>query len=423
MLIQEVFGVNQAMRDIAAWVADLGFIAVCPDLFWRIEPGIDITDKSEAEWKKAFELFNNFDQAKGIEDLKATVAVARKLPGANGRVATMGYCLGGRLAFMMAEQSDADANISYYGVGLDNLLGDLAKVTKPLIVHIADKDEFFPPEGRAKVVEAVKGHRADRRLRLSKCRPRLRPRRRRSLGWPLRRDRQWPQRRGAGRRARVKVARWLLVAGALLAAMPAHAWDDYQIIQWQPRNEPVYAALKRLGVTAAMVMANRDGTGIPAEKQFAPMRAAGLSWYVENAATDFYSAYHRWFPNREVNWRFVEAQQRFRQNPDDETVFWRDPSFADPAWQQRIRDRLIATVHEQSRHHPLYYSLGDETGIADLTAFFDFDLSPGSLAEMRAWLREGYGSLDALNAEWGTDFARWEDVRPETTRQAMRRSR
>src|SRR6478735_3033331 len=72
VLIQEVFGVNQAMRDIAAWVADLGFIAVCPDLFWRIEPGIDITDKSEAEWKRAFELFQTFDQAKGIEDLRAT---------------------------------------------------------------------------------------------------------------------------------------------------------------------------------------------------------------------------------------------------------------------------------------------------------------------------------------------------------------
>lgn len=159
VLIQEIFGVNQAMRDTAAWVADLGFIAVCPDLFWRIEPGIDITDKSEAEWKWAFKLFGKFDQVKGIDDLKATVAAARKLPGANGRVATMGYCLGGRPAFMMAEQSDADANISYYGVGLDNLLGDLGKVTKPLIVHIADKDEFFPPEGRARVVEAVKSHR------------------------------------------------------------------------------------------------------------------------------------------------------------------------------------------------------------------------------------------------------------------------
>jgi carboxymethylenebutenolidase len=158
VLIQEIFGVNQAMRDIAAWVADLGFIAVCPDLFWRIEPGVDITDKSEAEWKRAFDLFGKFDQAKGIEDLKATVAAARKLPGANGKVATMGYCLGGRLAFMMAEQSDADVNVSYYGVGLDNLLGDLGKVSRPLIVHVADKDEFFPPEGRAKVVEATKGY-------------------------------------------------------------------------------------------------------------------------------------------------------------------------------------------------------------------------------------------------------------------------
>ena len=158
VVIQEIFGVNQAMRDIAAWVADLGFIAVAPDLFWRIEPGIDITDKSDAEWKRAFELFQAFDQAKGIEDLKATVALCRTLPGANGKVATMGYCLGGRLSFMMAEQSDADANVSYYGVGLDGLLGDLPKVTKPLLVHIADKDAFFPPEGRAAVVAATHGH-------------------------------------------------------------------------------------------------------------------------------------------------------------------------------------------------------------------------------------------------------------------------
>jgi carboxymethylenebutenolidase len=158
VLIQEIFGVNQAMRDIAAWVADLGFIAVCPDLFWRIEPGINITDKSDAEWKRAFELFQAFDQLKGIEDLKATVAAVRTIQGSNGKVATMGYCLGGRLAFMMAEQSDTDVNISYYGVGLDGLLGDLDKVTRPLVVHIADKDAFFPPEGRAAVVSATRSH-------------------------------------------------------------------------------------------------------------------------------------------------------------------------------------------------------------------------------------------------------------------------
>jgi carboxymethylenebutenolidase len=158
VVIQEIFGVNQAMRDTCAWVADMGFIAVCPDLFWRIEPGIDITDKTEAEWKKAFDLFGKFDKTKGIDDLKATLAAARTFPNANGKAATMGYCLGGLLAFMMAEQSDADVNISYYGVGLDNLLGDLGKVTKPLIVHIADLDEYFPAEGRAMVAAATKDY-------------------------------------------------------------------------------------------------------------------------------------------------------------------------------------------------------------------------------------------------------------------------
>jgi carboxymethylenebutenolidase len=158
ILIQEIFGVNQAMRDTAAWVADMGFIAICPDLFWRLQPGVDITDKSEAEWKQAFDLFNRFDQALGIADLRATLAAARALPGANGKAATMGYCLGGRLAFMMAEQSDAELNISYYGVGLDGLLGDLGKVSRPLLLHIADQDEFFPAEGRARVVAAVAGN-------------------------------------------------------------------------------------------------------------------------------------------------------------------------------------------------------------------------------------------------------------------------
>jgi len=159
VLIQEIFGINQSMRDTAAWVADIGFTAVCPDLFWRIEPNVDITDKSDAEWKKAFDLFNKFDQPKGVEDLRATLAAARRLSGCNGRAGTMGYCLGGRLAFMMATQSDADVNISYYGVGLDNLLGDIGKISKPLVLHVADQDEFFPPEGRAKLVAGVKGQR------------------------------------------------------------------------------------------------------------------------------------------------------------------------------------------------------------------------------------------------------------------------
>jgi carboxymethylenebutenolidase len=99
-----------------------------------------------------------FDQDKGVDDLKSALAVARTHPSGNGRAGTMGYCLGGRLAMMMATRSDSDVNISYYGVGLDGLLGELDKVRAPLVLHIADKDGFFPPEGRAKLVQAVTGH-------------------------------------------------------------------------------------------------------------------------------------------------------------------------------------------------------------------------------------------------------------------------
>ncbi|MCK8786368.1 dienelactone hydrolase family protein [Roseomonas sp. NAR14] len=158
VVIQEIFGVNESMRKICDWVADLGFIAVCPDLFWRIEPGVQLTDGSEAEWKKAFALMNAFDQDKGVEDLKATLAHARAMPGASGKAGTIGFCLGGRLAFLMAERSDSDVNVSYYGVGLDGLLGEAGAIRAPLLVHIAEKDRFVPPEARDKVVAGLQGN-------------------------------------------------------------------------------------------------------------------------------------------------------------------------------------------------------------------------------------------------------------------------
>ncbi len=157
VLIQEIFGVNDAMKASAKETAEQGYHVLVPDLFWRLQPGINLTDKSEGEWKQAFDFMNRFDQQKGIDDLKATVAFARTMDGSNGKVGTMGYCLGGRLAMMMALHSDADVNVSYYGVGLDGLIDGLGGIKAPLLLHIADEDKFFPPEGRAKVVEAAKG--------------------------------------------------------------------------------------------------------------------------------------------------------------------------------------------------------------------------------------------------------------------------
>lgn len=155
LVIQEIFGVNAFLRGICDNLAKEGYVAICPDLFWRQEPGIQLTDRTEEEWKRAFELYNGFDVDLGIEDLKSTLAAARVLEGTNGKVGTIGYCLGGKLAFLMATRSDADANVSYYGVGLDELLGEAGNISKPLLMHIAEKDKFVPPEAQKKILDAL----------------------------------------------------------------------------------------------------------------------------------------------------------------------------------------------------------------------------------------------------------------------------
>ena len=158
VLIQEIFGVNKVMRDLADGFAAQGYTAMCPDLFWRQEPGVQITDKTEAEWKKAFSLMQGFNTAKGVDDLKATLATLRKHQACTGKVGSIGYCLGGKLAFLMATRSDSDANVGYYGVGLQDSLGEAKNIKKPLLLHIAEKDQFVPPEAQKKVIEALKGN-------------------------------------------------------------------------------------------------------------------------------------------------------------------------------------------------------------------------------------------------------------------------
>jgi carboxymethylenebutenolidase len=156
VMIQEIFGVNGAMRKLSDWVAEMGFIAISPDLFWRQEKAVQLDpDAGQAQWDKAFKLMQGMDQDKAVEDLKATIVHARTMPGANGKVATMGFCLGGRLAYMAAARTDADANVSYYGVGLEGLLGEAGAIKAPLILHIAEKDKFVPPEAQKKVKDAL----------------------------------------------------------------------------------------------------------------------------------------------------------------------------------------------------------------------------------------------------------------------------
>ena len=158
VVIQEIFGVNKVMRDLADGFARQGYLALCPDLFWRQEPGIQITDQTDAEWQKAFSLYKGFNEAKGVDDLKATLAHLRQLPACTGKAGSVGYCLGGKLAYLMSTRSDTDANVGYYGVGIDGALDEAKSIKKPLLLHIAEKDEYCPPPAQAKIKTALKGN-------------------------------------------------------------------------------------------------------------------------------------------------------------------------------------------------------------------------------------------------------------------------
>ena len=158
LVIQEIFGVNKVMRDICDAYASQGYFAVCPDLFWRQEPGIDITDQSDEEWQKAFELYQGFVADHGVDDLKSTLAYLRGVDGCSGKVGAVGYCLGGRLAYQMATRSDADASVGYYGVGIEGLLDEAGQIAHPLMLHIAGEDQFVPKTAQQQIHQALDGN-------------------------------------------------------------------------------------------------------------------------------------------------------------------------------------------------------------------------------------------------------------------------
>jgi carboxymethylenebutenolidase len=158
VVIQEIFGVNAVMRQVAEQLAAQGYLAVCPDLFWRIEPGIAITDQSEAEWKRAFELFNAFDVEAGVKDIAATIDAMRADPRCNGKVGAVGFCLGGLLAYLTAARTDADVSVGYYGVGLERYTAEAEKLVNPLLLHVAEDDQFTPKPARDLILSALKNH-------------------------------------------------------------------------------------------------------------------------------------------------------------------------------------------------------------------------------------------------------------------------
>ena len=156
VVIQEIFGVNKVVRDLVDGFATRGYFALAPDLFWRLEPGVQLTDKTDGEWKRAFDLMQRFDIDAGVKDIQASISHLRELDGCSGKVGAVGYCLGGLLAYLTAARTDVDASVGYYGVNIDQKLDEARNIKWPLLLHIAEKDQFVNPEAQKKIADGLK---------------------------------------------------------------------------------------------------------------------------------------------------------------------------------------------------------------------------------------------------------------------------
>ncbi len=157
VVIQEIFGVNAGIRRKCDRLAEDGYLALAPDLFWRVEPGVELDPDIEEQFQRALGLMGRFDQDQGVKDIEATIRHARGVLGVP-KVGAVGYCLGGRLAYMVAARTDADASVGYYAVGIDNLLREKHAIANPLLLHIAGNDGFVPPPVQQAMHEGLDDH-------------------------------------------------------------------------------------------------------------------------------------------------------------------------------------------------------------------------------------------------------------------------
>jgi carboxymethylenebutenolidase len=143
VVLQEIFGVNAGIRQIADGYAAQGYIAVAPDLFWRAAPGLSLSEQQSGDWARGFALYSAYDRQRGVADIAATVRAARTLAGASGKVGVTGYCLGGLMTYLTAARADADAFVAYYGGSTEDYAQEAGNVRQPLLYHLAEEDEYI----------------------------------------------------------------------------------------------------------------------------------------------------------------------------------------------------------------------------------------------------------------------------------------
>ena len=155
VVLQELFGVNADIRAHCDELAAQGFIGIAPDLFWRQEPGVDLTVKSEADWQHGLRLYAAYERDAGVKDIMETVRTAIELPGSTGKVALQGYCLGALMAFITAARHKVDAAVAYHGGDTEQYLGEVGGLRAPLLMHLGEEDEFISKAAQAEIKAAL----------------------------------------------------------------------------------------------------------------------------------------------------------------------------------------------------------------------------------------------------------------------------
>ncbi|QIG54213.1 dienelactone hydrolase family protein [Altererythrobacter sp. BO-6] len=157
IVIQEIFGVNPGIRSKCDSWAEEGYLAVAPDLFFRMKPGIELDPDVEAEFQEALGYFGEYNPDDGVKDIEATIHWIRREAGV-AKVGCVGYCLGGKLAYMTAARTDINASVGYYGVMIDQMLGEKHGIAHPLLLHVPTADHFVGPEAQAAMHAGLDDH-------------------------------------------------------------------------------------------------------------------------------------------------------------------------------------------------------------------------------------------------------------------------
>jgi carboxymethylenebutenolidase len=144
--IMEIWGVNDTMRYHAHEFAEAGYICLVPDLFWRQEPDVELSDRDPADVAKAFDLYYDFDYDLSVQDMEDIRQYLKTLPECNGKVGAVGYCLGGKLCYLMCCRTEIDCAVAYYGTYIEHNIREAGNLHRPFMLHMAMKDRWVQKE-------------------------------------------------------------------------------------------------------------------------------------------------------------------------------------------------------------------------------------------------------------------------------------